>query len=152
MGRAATPADEKTLPGRLLELHKEIMGSAPGISSPEYQAFLYVADNEGARQRDVCEHLDIPQATASRILTNLACTGYDLLHCTSKGRHHELKVSPKGRQLLARLAVMLGCAAIAPAGISILAQFEVEPAATRPTHTPTYDICRDPHVFSCDVS
>lgn len=149
-GRRHLNEPEQTVPERLLGLHQAIVETAPGISSGEYQAFLFIAGNEGVSQRDVREHLDIPQATASRLLANLNGSGHALLECTPVGRHQELRLAPKGRQLLARLAVLLGCACMAPAASGILCQFEVEP--TELSHAASYDACLDPAVFTCDVS
>lgn len=137
-------------PERLLRLHNTIVETAPGITSPEYQAFLYVASNEGASQRELCQHLDLPQATASRALANLNGRGHGLIETLHKGRQCELSLAPKGRQLLARLTVLLGCVCIAPAADGILSQFEVEPAVM--VHAPGYDVCLDDTVFSCDMS
>lgn len=139
-----------TVPKRLLALQSTVVESAPGITSPELRAFLFVADNEGACQRDVRNFLDIPQATASRVVGNLKAGNFDLIHCEMKGRQHELRLSPKGRQLLARLACILGCFCATPAANSILNQFEVGPSLS--SFSPMYDPCRDEHRFGCDVS
>jgi DNA-binding MarR family transcriptional regulator len=152
MGRAnPTPT---TIPGRLLALHDTVVEAAPGITSGELRAFFYVADNEGTRQCDVRDHLDIPQATVSRALSNLQSEALNLVECTPKGRHHELRMSHKGRQLLAALAVLMGCCIIAPASDGILSQFEIKPSQEvgAHAHAPGYEVCLDPTVFSCDVS
>ena len=140
----------ETVPRRLLALQSTVVETAPGITSPELRAFLFVADNEGACQRDVRDFLDIPQATASRALSNLKSGNFDLIHCELKGRQHELSLSPKGRQLIARLACILGCFCAAPAANSILNHFEIGPPMSSYSHA--YDACRDEHRFGCDVS
>ncbi len=142
----------QSTPQRLLALNAAINETAPGINLHEYRAFLFVAEHEGACQRDVRDFLDIPQATASRVLTNLNGRGHGLLHSEPKGREHKLRVSPKGHRLLTRLAVLLGCFCVAPAANSILSQFEIGSASAMSTFASGYDACGDRHRFSCDVS
>lgn len=140
----------ESVPGRLARLHRTIVEAAPGIKNVELQAFLYVADNEGVSQRDVCEHLGIPQPTVSRALRALKDQGHSLVDCNEIGRQHSLHLSPKGRQLIASLAVFLTCACVAPASDAILSQWERETTPQNYSHG--YNACMDPQAFSCDVS
>jgi DNA-binding MarR family transcriptional regulator len=136
----------ETVPARLGKLYREIAQLTPA----ELQAFLFVADNEGASQRQVSESLAMPQPTASRAITGLKPAGHDLIQAAKTGRQRALSLSPKGKQLLARLAVLLGCFCAAPAASAILCQFEVEASPENYSHA--YDPCQDPRVFTCDVS
>lgn len=140
----------ETVPARLEQLHRAITDAAPGITSAEYRAFLFVADHEGVNQRQVCDHLDIPQPTASRAISSINGHGHGLIECEEKGRQHAIRLSAKGRRLLATLAVMLGCYCVAPASDAILSQWEAETSQNSYTHA--YDACTDDTVFSCDVS
>ena len=113
----------ESVPGRLARLHQAIVEAAPGITTAELRAYFYIADNEGVNQRQVCQHLEIPQATASRAISNINCDGHHLVECEEQGRQHAIRLSPKGRQLLATLAVLLGCYCVAPASDAILSQW-----------------------------
>ncbi|MEH3064924.1 MAG: helix-turn-helix domain-containing protein [Methylobacterium radiotolerans] len=140
----------QSVPARLGRVHREIVSTAPGITSAELQAFFYVAENEGANQRQVCEHLELPQPSVSRALSRLNTSGHDLIECEEIGRQLAIRIAPKGKQLLARLAILLGCFCAAPASNSILSQYEIE--ASPDVYSHAYEACSDPRVFACDVS
>jgi DNA-binding MarR family transcriptional regulator len=139
-----------SVPQRLRLLNQEIVRTAPGILSAELQTFLFVADNEGVCQREVCEGLSLPQPTVSRYLKNLGHAGLQLIRCEGTGRERPLRLSHKGREFLGRMAIILGCLAGTAAAAPILCQFDIEPEIATPY--PGYDVCRDPRTFQCDVS
>lgn len=72
------------------------------------------------------------------------------IKCEEIGRQLAIRVAPKGKQLLARLAVLLGCFCASPASNAILSQYEVEASPNEYSHA--YDACSDPRSFTCDVS
>ena len=140
----------QSVPGRLAQMHRAIIDAAPGITTVELRAYYYIADNEGVNQRQVCQHLDMPQASVSRAIANINGDGHQLVECEEQGRQHAIRLSPKGRQLLATLAVLMGCYCVAPASDAILSQWEIEASPENYSHA--YDMCADPTVFSCNVS
>lgn len=131
---------------RLRAISDALATAAPGISHDEYRAFLHVADHPGASQREVQDALGIPQSSASRHLANLNGSGFGLVDAEAcLGKRTNLRLSPKGRQLLAQLSLILGC--FVAAHCSLLDDIDCSTPSS-----PGYDRCADPAIFSCDLS
>lgn len=144
---SATPAQ------RLFDICKVIDEHAPGITSDEYKAFLYVAQNEGATVSDVKNTLEVPQSSASRMLQNLNGSGFGLIEADVREdcrRFRVMRISPKGRQMLARLAILLGCFG----GISTgtMTAFDLMRDDPQQASATRYDPCQDGHTFFCNQS
>lgn len=109
----ASTSMDRTL-RRLTESIKVLEEDARGISPEEYKAFLFIAGRPDASAKDVQEHMQCPQSSASRMLSKLSGeppAGLGLVTSMIdplNRRRVKLGITERGLRLLGRLAVITG--------------------------------------------
>ncbi|GJE78062.1 MarR family winged helix-turn-helix transcriptional regulator [Methylorubrum suomiense] len=130
----------------LIELGDAFERIAPNLTLRDCRAFVFVARNEPASLQQVQEHLAVPQSTASRTVARLNGTGAGLIDHVAdpdSRRRARLTLSPKGRELIARLAVILTVLTLTVADQGLWHD-------PFPDDPPGYDACADTTTFRCE--
>ena len=101
--------------------------AALGLTQAQCRALLHLSRNEGVRQVDLAETLEIQPITLARLLDQLAEAGYvERRACPDDRRAFRLTLTPAAKPVLARIRVLAGqtlADAIGDVGEARMAQF-----------------------------